>query len=55
MENKTQITEKKCKYCGKIIASLYPKQAEANMEMHERFCKDNPQNQKEELENEKKN
>jgi len=39
MTQKEIITKKECKYCGKIIASLYPKQAEANLLMHEQFCK----------------
>lgn len=31
--------KKKCKYCGKEIESLYPKQLEYNVQAHEISCK----------------
>ena len=38
---------KNCQYCGYVIASLYEKQAQYNLESHERACKKNPKNMEE--------
>jgi len=39
MEEKSEIIYSfKCKHCGKVIKSLYKKQAEANFEAHLLSC-----------------
>ncbi len=35
-----EILTKKCKYCGKEITSMYEKQLEQNLKVHELSCED---------------